>query len=273
MDSHPPSFPPLGHASDMTMPTNRDHIYHAEPHQLGQRRRRRHPASSHIMLAASATAALFSFQCAPWTSPSSVPYTRLPFVASAAALPASIDSQTPGPVAPSFLRRLNVKGGSKGPADVLGTRGRQAGGGEGGREGGPGGGREESAQEKATKTPCLPRRVRGGMTRLTLAGMGREDVEEATDREDVRGAEVQATGKETHSTDAPASTSGDEERRLEGDGWVEPICREDPARFVLFPIRHPELWEMYKRHEASFWTAEEVDLSQDMEDWRVGREG
>jgi ribonucleoside-diphosphate reductase subunit M2 len=51
--------------------------------------------------------------------------------------------------------------------------------------------------------------------------------------------------------------------------WVEPICREDPSRFVLFPMRHPDLWEMYKRHEASFWTAEEVDLSQDMEDWRV----
>ncbi|TFJ85834.1 hypothetical protein NSK_002654 [Nannochloropsis salina CCMP1776] len=227
------------------------------------------------MLAASATAALFSFQCAPWTSPSSVPYTRLPFVASAAALPASVNSQISGPVAPSFLRRVNVKGGSKGPADVLGTPGRQAGGGEGGREGGPGGGREESAQGKATSTPCLPRWVRGGMTRLTRAGMGREDVEEARDREDARGAEVPAgpTGLETHDTDAPASTPGEGERSLEGDGWVEPICREDPARFVLFPIRHPELWEMYKRHEASFWTAEEVDLSQDMEDWRVGREG
>jgi len=35
----------------------------------------------------------------------------------------------------------------------------------------------------------------------------------------------------------------------------------------MFPIQHPEVWEMYKKHEASFWTAEEIDLSQDSKDW------
>jgi len=35
----------------------------------------------------------------------------------------------------------------------------------------------------------------------------------------------------------------------------------------MFPIQYNEIWEMYKKHEASFWTAEEVDLSQDSEDW------
>merc|ERR1719507_2663821 len=35
----------------------------------------------------------------------------------------------------------------------------------------------------------------------------------------------------------------------------------------MFPIKYPEVWEMYKRHEASFWTAEEIDLSQDNADW------
>jgi len=35
----------------------------------------------------------------------------------------------------------------------------------------------------------------------------------------------------------------------------------------MFPIQHPQIWEMYKKHEASFWTAEEVDLSQDTKDW------
>lgn len=44
--------------------------------------------------------------------------------------------------------------------------------------------------------------------------------------------------------------------------FVEPICRPDPSRFVLFPIRHPDLWEMYQKAKASFWTVEEVDLSQ-----------
>jgi ribonucleotide reductase beta subunit family protein with ferritin-like domain len=38
-------------------------------------------------------------------------------------------------------------------------------------------------------------------------------------------------------------------------------------RYTLFPIKHRELWEMYKKHQASFWTAEEIDLSADMEDW------
>ena len=35
----------------------------------------------------------------------------------------------------------------------------------------------------------------------------------------------------------------------------------------MFPIKHDRVWEMYKQHEASFWTAEEIDLSQDMVDW------
>jgi len=38
-------------------------------------------------------------------------------------------------------------------------------------------------------------------------------------------------------------------------------------RWVMFPIKFPEIWEKYKQHEASFWTAEEIDLSQDMADW------
>jgi len=42
---------------------------------------------------------------------------------------------------------------------------------------------------------------------------------------------------------------------------------EASERYTLFPIRHPRIWEMYKKHEASFWTAEEVDLSHDLEHW------
>jgi ribonucleoside-diphosphate reductase beta chain len=47
----------------------------------------------------------------------------------------------------------------------------------------------------------------------------------------------------------------------------EPILRENKDRFVLFPIRQHEIWKFYKQAEASFWTAEEIDLSQDMKDW------
>jgi len=47
----------------------------------------------------------------------------------------------------------------------------------------------------------------------------------------------------------------------------DPLLRENPSRFVMFPIQYPQVWEMYKKHEASFWTAEEIDLSQDNKDW------
>jgi ribonucleoside-diphosphate reductase beta chain len=47
----------------------------------------------------------------------------------------------------------------------------------------------------------------------------------------------------------------------------EPLLVEDPHRFVLFPIKHDDIWEMYKKHVASFWTAEEIDLAQDLKDW------
>ena len=48
----------------------------------------------------------------------------------------------------------------------------------------------------------------------------------------------------------------------------EPILQENPNRFVLFPIEHQDIWEMYKKQEACIWTAEEIDLAQDLNDWR-----
>ena len=47
----------------------------------------------------------------------------------------------------------------------------------------------------------------------------------------------------------------------------ELLLRENKDRFVILPINYPKIWEMYKRHEASFWTAEEIDLSSDNKDW------
>jgi ribonucleoside-diphosphate reductase beta chain len=48
---------------------------------------------------------------------------------------------------------------------------------------------------------------------------------------------------------------------------LEPILTENPNRFVLFPIEHNDIWDIYKKAEASFWTAEEIDLHQDLMDW------
>ena len=47
----------------------------------------------------------------------------------------------------------------------------------------------------------------------------------------------------------------------------EPILKENNNRFVLFPIQHDDIWAFYKKAEASFWTAEEIDLSADLIDW------
>lgn len=47
----------------------------------------------------------------------------------------------------------------------------------------------------------------------------------------------------------------------------EPLLFPNPKRFVLFPIQYPQVWKMYKKSEASFWTTEEIDLGSDMNDW------
>jgi ribonucleoside-diphosphate reductase beta chain len=48
---------------------------------------------------------------------------------------------------------------------------------------------------------------------------------------------------------------------------TEKILQDNPGRFVLFPIEHHDLWKLYKQQEACFWTAEEIDLAQDISDW------
>lgn len=62
-------------------------------------------------------------------------------------------------------------------------------------------------------------------------------------------------------------------RELDGEMLPEPLLVEDKSRFVLFPIKHPDIWEMYKKAEASFWTAEEIDLADDMKYWNKMTEG
>ncbi|KAI5119890.1 hypothetical protein M0805_003694 [Coniferiporia weirii] len=61
-------------------------------------------------------------------------------------------------------------------------------------------------------------------------------------------------------------------RRFVGDVDLpedqEPLLMESKRRFVLFPIQYQEIWQMYKKAEASFWTAEEMDLSKDINDWQ-----
>ena len=66
------------------------------------------------------------------------------------------------------------------------------------------------------------------------------------------------------------STRQMKQSSTEDDDFVEPICATDEecSRFSLFPLEHNDLWSMYKQHVASFWTADEIDLSADVVDWR-----
>ena len=54
---------------------------------------------------------------------------------------------------------------------------------------------------------------------------------------------------------------------------TDPLFTPTSDRFVLFPIRHPDIWDFYKKAEASFWTAEEIDLQGDLADWAAMNDG
>lgn len=72
-------------------------------------------------------------------------------------------------------------------------------------------------------------------------------------------------------TDSPAEFDDAQvsaaRQKLKALEHTEPILRGNPHRHVLFPIRYREIWQMYKKAEASFWTSEEIDLGKDIYDW------
>lgn len=75
---------------------------------------------------------------------------------------------------------------------------------------------------------------------------------------------------EIQSSNIPKSKSKiqDGDKNTIFDPELEPLLKENPQRFVIFPIQYPDIWEKYKQAEASFWTTEEVDLSRDLEQWQ-----
>jgi ribonucleotide reductase beta subunit family protein with ferritin-like domain len=77
-----------------------------------------------------------------------------------------------------------------------------------------------------------------------------------------------ATGSDgAAATKIDAPESAESADAAESAAAEEPLLARHEGRFVLFPIRHADIWEHYKRHFACFWTAEEVDLSRDKADW------
>ena len=67
--------------------------------------------------------------------------------------------------------------------------------------------------------------------------------------------------------------SNKQENSLKALEKDEPLLKENPRRFVILPIQYDAIWKMYKKAEASFWTAEEVDLSNDLADWNKLKDG
>ncbi|KAM0236494.1 hypothetical protein ACHAPO_005126 [Fusarium lateritium] len=86
-----------------------------------------------------------------------------------------------------------------------------------------------------------------------------EPLNQTTDTTELKTKIVEETKKEEPKT---APVSG-----IKAEEADEPLLQENPQRFVLFPIKYHEIWQMYKKAEASFWTAEEIDLSKDLHDW------
>lgn len=86
----------------------------------------------------------------------------------------------------------------------------------------------------------------------------------------LRGGSVKEMGKQQDTPAAETSSTWSRNSMSYPDGFIESICRhdDDGTRFSLFPIEHPDLWSMYKQHVASFWTADEIDLSADLTDWQ-----
>jgi ribonucleoside-diphosphate reductase subunit M2 len=50
--------------------------------------------------------------------------------------------------------------------------------------------------------------------------------------------------------------------------FIEPLLTPDDNRYVMFPIKHDDIWNMYKKQVDCFWIVNEVNLAQDLNDWK-----
>ena len=64
-----------------------------------------------------------------------------------------------------------------------------------------------------------------------------------------------------------SSPNKKKKRKVDDKPFTEPICRPNSGRYVMFPIKHADVWNMYKQAENAFWRADEVRFDQDLKDW------
>lgn len=78
--------------------------------------------------------------------------------------------------------------------------------------------------------------------------------------EDVHITKSEVNGHSSSSEMNSTKMNGLAKGKKKFDPELEPLLRANPGRFVVFPIKYPDIWEMYKKAEASFWSSEEVNL-------------
>lgn len=108
------------------------------------------------------------------------------------------------------------------------------------------------------------------MFRASENVVGKENIAEKTDKLSLKSPVKKVlTDNKQNLTKPPIVEESivDKGMPMEFDTELEPLLRDNPRRFVIFPIQYHDIWQMYKKAEASFWTVEEVDLSKDMDDW------
>jgi len=64
-----------------------------------------------------------------------------------------------------------------------------------------------------------------------------------------------------------SAVSSSKENEVQLEDEKEPLLKPNPRRFVMFPIQYPSVWHAYKNAESKFWSAEEIELSDDMKSW------
>ena len=127
-----------------------------------------------------------------------------------------------------------------------------------------------SAPSPVTPAPSLRRDGAARKTRGDDDNAPRRDEEAGNALVQVEnGREDDVVREPAHSASSPDGDDGDTAALPASSRPIkEPLLDPNEDRFTMYPIRHPDVFLMYKKAVASFWTVEEVDLSTDQRDWR-----
>ena len=110
-------------------------------------------------------------------------------------------------------------------------------------------------------TPVSAKRAREEDAEVTVPLLGKELQDGSSPAQSEAAAVAKRARVEGDAADAsPAVGSEEPARESVSLNEDEPLLRDNPNRFVLFPIRFPDIWQRYKHAESAIWTMEEIDL-------------